>query len=128
MLDDPVIGRTYAVDGPAAEQVIKRARALRERAGTLTGHAVGEQLVTVNVAEDVRAVFGDESKLATTTVLDRLADYRPEVYTGWTAEQLAAALKPFGITSRQVWVTTEGGKGGNRKGYVLAELSSGTQG
>lgn len=57
-----------------------------------------------------------------------LVDDRPQVYTGWTAEQLAATLKPFGVSSRQVWVATEGSKGGNRKGYVLADLPSGTRG
>ncbi|WAL64453.1 cell division protein FtsK [Amycolatopsis cynarae] len=127
VVDDPVIGRTYGVDGPAAEKVVKRARLLREQAGTLTGHAIGEAQIVVNVAEDVAAVFGDEPKLWTTTILERLTGYRPEVYTGWTPEQLAAALKPYGITSGQVWGTTAEGKGANRQGYVLDAITRATR-
>ena len=44
--DDPQITRTYYVDGPAAERITARARALREAAGTLTGHAIGQSIDT----------------------------------------------------------------------------------
>jgi S-DNA-T family DNA segregation ATPase FtsK/SpoIIIE len=80
----------------------------------------------VNVLEDVRAVFGESEKLWTSTILERLAGLRPEVYIGWTADQLAAALRPFQVRSAQVWATTESGKGANRQGYVLADLTRGT--
>ena len=40
--DDPQIVRTAYIDGPAAEAIGARARALREAAGTLSGHALGE--------------------------------------------------------------------------------------
>jgi S-DNA-T family DNA segregation ATPase FtsK/SpoIIIE len=44
--DDPLILRTYKVDQVAAEHIATRARALREQAGTLAGHAVGEAAET----------------------------------------------------------------------------------
>ncbi|MCU1685311.1 MAG: cell division protein FtsK/SpoIIIE [Amycolatopsis sp.] len=123
--DDPIIGRTYYIDGPDAEKVIDRARLLREKAGTLTGYAVGEdQPLTVNVADDVRAVFaGPEERLWGSTILERLAVYRPQVYGSWGADQLAAALKPFGIRPEQVWGTTDEGKGANRNGYAIESLA-----
>jgi S-DNA-T family DNA segregation ATPase FtsK/SpoIIIE len=122
--DDPMIGRTYYIDGPAAEKVSDRARAVREKAGTLSGHALGEEHVIVNVLDDVRAVFGaDEPRLWGSVVLERLAVYRPQVYGSWAPEQLAAALKPFHIRPEQVWGTTDEGKGANRNGYAIEALS-----
>ncbi|TKG66194.1 FtsK/SpoIIIE domain-containing protein [Prauserella endophytica] len=126
--DEPQIVRGYFVDGEDAKKAVQVARLLREQAGTLTGAAVGEERHVVNVLDDVRAVFGDEPKLWTTTVLERLAQLRPEVYTGWTAEQLAAALRPFGVRPTQVWANGPDGAGSNRKGYALDALTSGEQG
>ena len=40
--DDPQIVRTAYIDGPTAEAIGVRARAQREAAGTLSGHALGE--------------------------------------------------------------------------------------
>lgn len=118
--DDPMIGRTYKVDGEAAEKVVERAHAVREAAGTLTGHAVGEEPVTVNVLEDVRMVFATAERLWTVDILDGLARLRPEVYGTWQPEQLAAALRPFGVRSEQVWAN-----GANRQGYALAAIARG---
>jgi DNA segregation ATPase FtsK/SpoIIIE, S-DNA-T family len=51
------------------------------------------------------------------TVVARLAELRPDVYGGWEAEQLTAALKPYGITTGQVWATDPAtGEGANRRG------------
>lgn len=71
----------------------------------------------------------DEPKLWSETVVARLADLRPEVYGPWgelegraKADQLATALKPYGIATGQVWGTTEGGKGANRRGVERVDL------
>jgi S-DNA-T family DNA segregation ATPase FtsK/SpoIIIE len=40
--DEPQIVRTDYIDGAAAEAIGARARALREAAGTITGHAAGD--------------------------------------------------------------------------------------
>ena len=126
--DEPTISRGYYIDNDQAVKIVQVARVLREQAGTLTGAAVGEERHIVNVLEDVQVVFGDDDKLWTATILERLATMRPEVYGTWTPDQLASALKPFGITSGQVWGTGQDGKGSNRKGYVLAEITGGTRG
>jgi S-DNA-T family DNA segregation ATPase FtsK/SpoIIIE len=108
--DEPAIVRCFYVDAPAAERIAARARALRERAGTLSGHALGEDLEPADPAssllEDVLAVVpAGEARVWNQTIVARLAELRPEVYGGWEAEQLTAALKPYGITTGQVWGT-----------------------
>lgn len=72
---------------------------------------------------DVRTVTAaDEPKLWNETVTARLAELRPEVYGEWTGEQLTAALKPYGITTGQVWGKTEHGTGPNRRGIKRADI------
>lgn len=127
MSDDSGIVRTYLANGRDADTILTRARALREAEGTLTGDAAGEQNASRNVdaiLDDVAAVLGrSEDKVWSETVVDRLAEYAPAVYGEWAdlegrakADQLAAALKPYGITTGQVWGKTESGKGANRRG------------
>lgn len=126
--DEPQIVRGYYVDGDDTKRAVGVARLLRERAGTLSGAAVGEAQQVINVRDDVLTAFGDDTKLWTSTLLDRLATLRPEVYSQWTAEQLAAALRPFGATPRQVWATGPDGTAANRKGYLRDALASDQQG
>jgi S-DNA-T family DNA segregation ATPase FtsK/SpoIIIE len=120
--DDPQIVRSFYVDAPAAERIVARARALRERAGTLAGHALGEDPEPAEPAAsllaDILAVVpASETRVWNQTVVARLAELRPEVYGGWEAEQLTAALKPHGITTGQVWATDPTtGEGANRRG------------
>jgi DNA segregation ATPase FtsK/SpoIIIE, S-DNA-T family len=58
-----------------------------------------------------------EAKVWNQTVVARLAELRPEAYRGWEAEQLTAALKPYGISVGQVWGTDpQTGEGANRRG------------
>jgi hypothetical protein len=65
-------------------------------------------------------------RMWTSELLERLAGLRPEVYGGWTAAQLAAALRPAGALPQQVWGQTPEGAGANRQGYALAEITRGT--
>lgn len=130
--DDPQIVRTDFIDGPAAEKIALRARKLREQAGTITGHAAGEELDTttagVPVIVDVSNVIRHgETKVWSETIVDRLAALRPEVYGEWAAldgrgkaNALAAALKPFGVDTQQVHGYTPDGRPANRRG-VLAD-------
>jgi S-DNA-T family DNA segregation ATPase FtsK/SpoIIIE len=126
--DDPQIVRSFYVDAPTAEAIVARARRLRERAGTLTGHALGEDPQppdqTTSLLADVLAVVpADQAKCWNQTVIVRLAELRPEVYGGWEPEQLTAALKPFGVTVGQVWGTDPAtGEGANRRGITRAQV------
>ncbi|HEX5405075.1 MAG TPA: cell division protein FtsK [Pseudonocardiaceae bacterium] len=133
--DEPQIVRGTYIDGPAAERIAGRARALRQAAQTLDGHAVGEQTDHANAAQvsvlvDVATVIRpSEDKVWSETVADRLATLRPETYGAWTSQparakaaQVGAALKPYGVTTVQVWATGPSGEGGNRRGLVRADV------
>ncbi len=119
--DDPQIVRSAYVDGPDAEKIAERARAMRAAAGTLTGYAAGEETLTSgndgpNLLADLCEILpAGQDKVWSETVVDRLADLRPEVYGPWAeqdgktkATQLAAALKPYGITTCQTWGSRPG--------------------
>jgi len=126
--DAPQTVRAYYIDGPAAEQIVKRARALREAAGTVTGHAAGETTdahngVQFSLLDDIAAVLAPgEDKVWSETVCDRLEDLRPDVYRGWDATGLSNALKPLGVATEQTWLTDAAGKGANRRGFTRAAL------
>jgi S-DNA-T family DNA segregation ATPase FtsK/SpoIIIE len=82
--DDPQIVRTAYIDGPAAEAIGARARALREAAGTLSGHALGEgpdaqeDRPRRSILADIAAVFGpDEDRLWSEVIAQRLAEQWP---------------------------------------------------
>jgi DNA segregation ATPase FtsK/SpoIIIE, S-DNA-T family len=129
--DDPQIVRTAYIDGPAAEAIGVRARALREAAGTLSGHALGEEddqaaeRARRSILADVAAVFGpDEDRLWSEVIAARLAEQWPTTYQGTTPASLAASLRPYGLTPAQVWGTDEAGEQRNRRGYVRDAVST----
>jgi DNA segregation ATPase FtsK/SpoIIIE, S-DNA-T family len=60
----PQVVRTFYLNMADAERAAIRARALREAAGTITGHAIGEQGDGPrDVLADVLAVFGSDARL-----------------------------------------------------------------
>ncbi|OIJ69738.1 cell division protein FtsK [Streptomyces mangrovisoli] len=126
--DARIVGSVY-VDAPAAEAIGARARKARELAGTLSGHALGEDpqpdtSSAYDLLRDVLVVVpADEPKVWSETVVARLAELRPEVYDGWDPEGLAAALKPHGIATIQVGRRT-GGKVVNRRGIDRSHITT----
>ncbi|AUY51920.1 cell division protein FtsK [Streptomyces sp. CB01881] len=133
MSDDSGIVRNYLADGADAERVLTRARALRESEGTLSGLAAGETMPTGDAADllaDVAAVMpATEAKAWSETLVDRLAELRPDVYGEWAvmepkakATQLANALKPYGIETGQVWLKTDDGSNPNRRGLKREDI------
>jgi S-DNA-T family DNA segregation ATPase FtsK/SpoIIIE len=128
--DDAQIVRTFYVDGPTAERITERARALRDKAGTLTGHAAGQPTTMPAVRRDtllddlLAVVPVGEPKVWTETLLERLGELRPEVYAELTRDQLSAALKPYGITTGQAWGSDPvTGKGANRRGIERQHIT-----
>ncbi len=125
---DARIVRSVYADAPMADVISLRARAARDAAGTLSGHALGEEPVVdpsggFDLLADILAVVpADEPKVWNETVVARLADLRPDVYGGWEPEQLTAALKPHHVGTGQVWGKTEDGKGANRRGITRADI------
>ncbi|XTZ18220.1 FtsK/SpoIIIE domain-containing protein [Micromonospora echinospora] len=129
--DDAQIVRTFYLDGPAAERICQRGRALREAAGTLTGHAAGQDTTPPAAArrdtllDDILTVVpASEAKVWTEILTARLADLNPDMYADMTRDQLTAALKPYGITTGQVWGTDPTtGKGANRRGIERSHVA-----
>ena len=92
-----------------------------------TGHALGEApdatppRVRPPHRPRRRAPRG-KAKTWSEDIVARLSELRPDVYGQWTPEQLAAAVKPYGIRTVQVWGTTEDGKGVNRRGLRRSDV------
>lgn len=137
--DEPRTTRGVYIDGPDAEQLAARARAARLAAGRLTGYAAGLDLTPDDESDsstllaDVLTAIGSADKAWSESIVDRLAELRPAVYGPWAelptgaakATQLSGALKPFGISTKQVWGTDpDTGKGANRMGIKREWLAN----
>lgn len=126
--DARIVGSVY-VDAPNAERIAARARKLREDAGTLSGHALGEEpeasaSASYDLLADILAVVpAKEPKAWSETVVARLAELRPDVYDGWDPDALNAALKPHGIATIQVGRRVEG-KVVNRRGIDRSHITT----
>jgi S-DNA-T family DNA segregation ATPase FtsK/SpoIIIE len=124
--DDPRIVASAFVDAPGAELVVARARKMREEYGNITGHAIGEgpsATVGMDVLGDVlQVVAAKEEQVWNERVAARLAELRPDVYVGWTAANVTAALKPWGVVIRDVWGETDEGEKATRRGFRRADV------
>lgn len=121
--------RTHLADLHTVTAICQRGRDLRVAAGTLAGHAAGEQIeerVTISVLDDVAGVFArGEDRLWSEEICERLAEVNPGAYSGWDATTLAKMLKPYGLKTADVWIKDpEDGGSPTRKGlkyeWVLA--------
>ncbi|MFF7973845.1 cell division protein FtsK [Streptomyces sp. NPDC007905] len=125
--DDPRIVSSAFIDATGAEQVVTRARKMREEYGNITGHALGEgpaATVGMDVLGDVLKVMAaDEKAVWCERIADRLATMQPDVYDGWKGENVTAAVKPWGIRTEQVWGTTDDGEGKNRRGIKRSDVA-----
>ena len=106
----PQICRTYYLNLPDTEKIAARARDMRDRAGVLTGYALGEveTAETRDVLADVLAVFGDDPGLHWDELADRLAERWPGRYADLTGEAVSAQLRSHGVPS--VMVSSAGAK------------------
>ena len=118
----PQVVRTYYLNGHDTERVAKRARALREAAGTLSGVAAGQDDGTErrDVLADVAAVFGDAPALHWTELADRLAQQLPERWDGTSPDAVSAECRAEGVPSVVVTVTGERGRGCRREAVETA--------
>ncbi|MFF3912692.1 FtsK/SpoIIIE domain-containing protein [Streptomyces sp. NPDC001852] len=98
-----------------AEDIAKRALALRTAAGTLSGQSVGaqvEELDVETVVDHVRAIWPDGTEAVHShRLVEALAAYRADLYKPWTemdaaaaSTALSAALKPFKVSTRQLTI------------------------
>ncbi|MFB6533124.1 cell division protein FtsK [Streptomyces noursei] len=126
--DEPRIVSSAFVDAVGAETVVARARQVREEYGNVTGHAIGQTpnaTAGSDILADVLAVIpAMEKTVWCERIATRLAELRPETYTGWKGEMVTAALKPWGIKPGQVWGQTDDGEGKNRRGIERADITA----
>ncbi|MFI8425092.1 cell division protein FtsK [Streptomyces sp. NPDC085479] len=126
--DARIVSSVY-VDAPGAEAIAARARTAREKAGLLSGYAMGEEPEAVTgpaydlLADILAVVPAAEAKVWSETVVARLAELRPDVYGGWETDALAAGLKPHGISTVQVGRRVDG-KVVNRRGIARADITT----
>lgn len=125
--DARIVSSVY-VDAPGADVIAARARKVREKAGLLSGYALGEAPEPVATGYDLLAdilavVPADEPKAWSETVVARLAELREDVYGGWDPESLAAALKPHGVSTIQVGRRIKG-KVVNRRGIDRSHITA----
>ncbi|MET7983034.1 FtsK/SpoIIIE domain-containing protein [Streptomyces sp. NPDC005281] len=119
-----------------AEDIGKRALALRTAAGTLTGQAVGatvEEQDVETVVDHVRAIWPDGVETVHShRLVEALAAYRADLYRPWTemdaagaSTALSAALKPFKAATRQLTIRE---CCGGAKGLRYADLPAAEDG
>ena len=121
--DETPIVRTYLADHGDAENILKAARKHRERAGTLSGLAAGEDAPREvrDVLADVAAVFSPgEPGLHWQHIAGRLAGTFPEHYADITPDAISAQLRGMGLPSVNVKVAGETLKGLRHKALTEA--------
>jgi S-DNA-T family DNA segregation ATPase FtsK/SpoIIIE len=99
----PQVVRTFYLDMHAAERIAIRARALREAAGTVTGHAAeGAGEGPRDVLTDVLSVFGTDAGLQWGDVAARLASRFPARWEGVTGDSISAECRARDVRSVDV--------------------------
>nr|WP_203674111.1 MULTISPECIES: cell division protein FtsK [unclassified Streptomyces] len=129
---NPQIVRSYYIDNATAETICQRAHAARAAAGTLPNpNAPKAEKLADTLLPDILAVLpADEAKVWNETVVERLADLRPERYGAWAqmsgeeqTAHLTATLKPYGITAGQVGRRIDG-KFVNKRGIKRDDITT----
>ena len=117
--------RTYLADGQDAEKILTAARAIRARAGTLSGMAAGEtvNLDARDVLADVLAVLSADPGAQWADLAGQLAARWPDCWAGASAEAVSAQCRAAGVPSVDV---KSGGRTlkGCRRDAVLAATGS----
>lgn len=127
-LGKPAALRSFYVNNDDAAKVMARAVAARTTAGTLPDPQTQTRDTTpgYDVLADVAAVWPTGEDAAwNETLLERLAELRPDVYTGWKPAQLTAALAVHDVPVAQVGRRAgQGGKTVNRRGPTHADITT----
>lgn len=141
---DGVTVRAAFIKQTEAEEIGRRALALRIAAGTLTGQAAGEATAAVDrstLLDHIRSVWpAGEDAVLSFVLVQALATYRPELYGSWLPAELdgldedgrkdarssastalANALRPYGVPTRQI---NRKGAGGAGKGLRWDDLTA----
>ena len=118
--------RTYMADGQDAEKILTVARAIRERAGTLSGMALGETgPAAVSVLADVLAVLGEQTGYPWEVLAPLLARRFPDRHADATAESVSAQCRAAGVASVDVKYMGRALKGCRRADVMAAVKQAG---
>ena len=118
----PGARRSFSIDNDQAAKVMARAVEARAAAGVLPAPADTPDRPAADVLADVAAVWpAGEDAAWNETLLERLAQLRPEVYARWEPAQLTTALSGYGITTGQIGRRIDG-KTVNRRGPAHADI------
>ena len=120
----PRICRGHEIDSLQAKEIAARARIMRERAGRLTGYALGQDHdeEARSFAADVLLIFGDDAKLWSETIAERLAGSIPGTYADITKDAVASQLRALGVKVTTVRETGKGAKSGCYRADVEAAM------
>jgi S-DNA-T family DNA segregation ATPase FtsK/SpoIIIE len=104
--DETPTVRTFLCDGEDTEKILTAARAMRQRAGTLTGMAAGDDAVreSRDPLADVIRVWAHTNRqgIQWPKLAELLAAEIPQAYAGITAESLSALMRAAGVPSVDV--------------------------
>jgi hypothetical protein len=102
--DDTPLVRCHLADAQDAERILVAARAHRERAGTLSGAAAGEDMSRLvrDVLADVIGVYrAGEAWISWQALADRMAEQMPEHYADLTKEAISAQVRALGAKEKK---------------------------
>lgn len=118
--------RTFYLDLPATERVAKRARALREAAGTLSGVALGQDDAAPqrDVLADAAEALAGATGMQWQPLADRLAELFPERWAEATGDAVRAELGARGVPS--VVVVMSGTRARGCRAADVDKAASGT--
>jgi DNA segregation ATPase FtsK/SpoIIIE, S-DNA-T family len=122
----PGARRSFYVNNDDGAKVMARAVAARVAAGVMPDPEQQTRDTTpgYDVLADVAAAWpAGEDAAWNETLIERLAELRPEVYAGWKPAQLTAALAVHGVSVGQVGRRVDG-KTINRRGPTHAHLTA----
>jgi S-DNA-T family DNA segregation ATPase FtsK/SpoIIIE len=122
----PQVVRTYYLNAEATERAAKRARAIREAAGTLSGAALGEddRPERRDVLADIAAVLADAAGMHWQPLADRLAVRFPERWEDTSGDAVSAQCRALGVLSVVVKVDGQAARGCRRADVETAAAPS----
>jgi S-DNA-T family DNA segregation ATPase FtsK/SpoIIIE len=104
-IGEPGARRSFAVNSEDAKKVVARAIALRVKAGTMPEPDTHTRATgpAYDVLIDVATVWLHATDaMWNETLIERLTEYRSDVYRGWKPAQLTAALSTHGVKVGQI--------------------------
>ena len=109
----PQVVRASYLNSDDTERVAKRARAIREAAGTLSGVALGDYdgEAQRDVLADVLACLGGAPAIHWTTLAGRLAERFPDRWADASPDAVSAECRAKGVASVVVTVAGDRGRG-----------------